>query len=223
MAARLTRFLVARAGEPVSEDELLDTFWPDKDAQAAKRSLQVYLSHARGVLDAPGAAESCLHAAGRAYVLRLDPADVVDASRFETAAAHALGGDDPDRLETVAALWTGEPMPEERYSDWAAGYRERLVDRYVELLAALSAARRRRGDHRGWIDAGRRMLAADPVNERAHRDLMLAYATAGRVGHALRQFLECRRLLVDDLGVEPGHETVALHARILAGAPLSDR
>ena len=46
---------------------------------------------------------------------------------------------------------------------------------------------------------------------------MTAYARAGRTSQALRQFLECRRLLVEELGIEPSSETSALQARILAG------
>ena len=46
---------------------------------------------------------------------------------------------------------------------------------------------------------------------------MLAYARAGRRGHALRQFLACRRALAAELGIEPGAETAALQRRILAG------
>jgi DNA-binding SARP family transcriptional activator len=46
---------------------------------------------------------------------------------------------------------------------------------------------------------------------------MAAYARSGRTSYALRQYLECRRALVSDLGVEPSAETSRLQARILAG------
>jgi DNA-binding SARP family transcriptional activator len=49
------------------------------------------------------------------------------------------------------------------------------------------------------------------------RALITAYARAGRTGHALRQYLECRRELVERLGVEPAEATSRLQARILAG------
>ena len=37
-------------------------------------------------------------------------------------------------LTRARGLWSGEPLPEERYSTWAVGYREHLVDRYVARL-----------------------------------------------------------------------------------------
>jgi DNA-binding SARP family transcriptional activator len=46
---------------------------------------------------------------------------------------------------------------------------------------------------------------------------MLAYARAGRRAHALRQFLGCRKQLVEGLGLEPSDATTALQRRILVG------
>jgi DNA-binding SARP family transcriptional activator len=67
------------------------------------------------------------------------------------------------------------------------------------------------------VSAARRLVDLDPFDEAAHRQLMTAYARAGRRGAALRQYLECRRALVDGLGVEPTAATARLQARILAG------
>jgi len=114
-------------------------------------------------------------------------------------------------------MWRGEPLPEDRYSAWAIPTRERLIDLYVGVLAGLSALEAEREGWIGMIELARRRLAFDPLDEAAHRDLILAYARSGRRGHALRQFLECRRALVDQLGVEPSVATAELHARVLAG------
>jgi len=117
-------------------------------------------------------------------------------------------------------LWAGEPLPEERYSDWAIPWRERLVDQYADLLAALADAHAEAGDHVAGARAARRLVDLDPLNEASHRRLIVAYARTGRRGHALRQFLACRRALVAELGVEPGAETAELQRRVLAGDPV---
>ena len=49
---------------------------------------------------------------------------------------------------------------------------------------------------------------------------MVAYARVGRRGEALRQYMTCRRALVDGLGIEPAEETTALQRRVLAGEPV---
>jgi DNA-binding SARP family transcriptional activator len=62
-----------------------------------------------------------------------------------------------------------------------------------------------------------RLIELDPLDEHAHRQLMTAYARTGRTSRALRQFLDCRKALVEELGIEPSAATSRLQARILAG------
>jgi DNA-binding SARP family transcriptional activator len=219
IAQRLVRFLLTHRGSAASEDELIEAFWPDKSVQAARHSLHVALSSARGVLEVPGAA-SVIVAAERAYRLRLRPRDSVDVDVFERAADAALAAPADERLELLEraeSLWGGEPLPEERYSDWAIPWREALHDRYGAVLDALVHAYLHRGELGGAIEAGRELVALDELNEAAHRTLMRSYARAGRRAPALRQYLECRRLLVAELGIEPAVETSDLQRRILAG------
>jgi DNA-binding SARP family transcriptional activator len=222
VAERLVRLLLCR-DTAVSEDELFEAFWPDRPPASARRGLQVAVSSARTVLDPPDADASRLEAAGRAYRLRLRPGDTHDAAEFARAAQAALAAPRDERraaLSFAASLWGGEPLPEERYSDWSIPWRERLTDRYAEVLAALCDEHAAAGDHLAAADAARRFVELDPLHEGAHRRLIAAYARAGRRGHALRQFLACRRALVEQLGVEPDSETVALQRRVLAGEPV---
>jgi DNA-binding SARP family transcriptional activator len=220
VAQRLVRFLLCRAGGPVIEDDLLAAFWPDASASAARRSLQVAISAARAVLDPPGAQESRLTSAQRTYRLRLRERDIVDADEFEHAAQAALAKTGAGRrpaLQAAAALWGGEPLPEERYTDWAVPWRERLLDRHGAVLGALADAHADAGDLAATVRVARQLVELDPLDEAAHRRLIRALARSGRRGHALRQFLACRHALVTTLGVEPGEETSALQRRLLAG------
>lgn len=148
--------------------------------------------------------------------------DSVDGVEFENAAARALAARGRDRrpaLERAAALWTGEPLPEDRYATWSFAWRERLVQTYGQVLSALLEGYEASGEHHHAIRAAQRLLEVDPLDERAHRRLMVAYARTGRTSYALRQYLECRRALVVELGVEPSAETSRLQARILGGGP----
>ena len=216
-AQRLVRVLLLHRDAAMGEDALFAALWPDKTAAAARRNLQVIVSAARAVLDWPDAKRSVLRVVERSYRLALSERDVVDADEFERAAAAALGANTIALLEAAAGRWTGEPLPGDRYEDWAASGRERLIDLYRRLLDALAIARSAAGDHPGAVDARRRQVELDPLDEGAQRGLMLAYARAGRRGHALRQYLACRRALVDGLGIEPAQETAALQRLILAG------
>ena len=174
----------------------------------------------RSVLDPPGAAESLIASADHAYRLVLGPDDTTDAAEFQAAAGRAVADASAGRpalLEHARSLWGGDPLPEERYSDWATSYREGLIDRYIAVLRALCEHYQRTGAHLDAAEAARELVDLDPLNEDGHRALMTAYARTGRRGHALRQYLECRRALVDALGIEPSEVTAQLQARILAG------
>ena len=65
--------------------------------------------------------------------------------------------------------------------------------------------------------AAKKLVQLDPLNEQANMLLIASYARSGRRGHALRQYLACRRTLLDELGVEPAEETTEMQQRILAG------
>jgi DNA-binding SARP family transcriptional activator len=221
LVARLVRFLLVHRETAVPEDLLFDAFWRDMDPAAARRNLTVALSLARKALDVPGAAESVIHAEGRTHHLRLCPADRVDSDEFEAAAAVGLGAAGPQAvaaLERAEAIWAGDPLPEDRYADWTFAWRERLIDRYAHVLASLTRAYTDAERTEDAIRLARKYVELDPLNEDAQRELMASYARGGRCAHALRQFLACRRALVEQLGIEPSQQTASLQAQILAGA-----
>ncbi|MBI5104136.1 MAG: winged helix-turn-helix domain-containing protein, partial [Solirubrobacterales bacterium] len=223
MAARIVRFLLVHAPAAVPEDVLFEAFWSDRPADAARQHLAVAVSRARKVLDLPGADTSVIEARERTYRLRLRDRDAVDSVAFEHAAARALaerGAGRRTALQRAAELWTGEPLPEDRYASWSLHWRERVLETYGQVLGALVEDHAAAGAHHEVIRTGRRLLEVDPLDERAHRHVMTAYARSGRTSHALRQYLECRRALVVELGVEPSAETAALQAGILAGGPV---
>jgi ATP/maltotriose-dependent transcriptional regulator MalT/DNA-binding SARP family transcriptional activator len=220
---RLVRFLLVHSGQPVPEDLIFEALWPGKPQGSARRSLQVAVSRVRGVVDLPGTETSAIESGDHAYRLVLGGRDSLDADEFRAAADVALGEQGEERramLKRARSLWGGEPLPEERYSDWATAYRERLLDRYIAVLTALVELHEVAGEHNAAAGLARELVDLDPLNEGGHRALITAYARAGRTGHALRQYLECRRALVEQLGIEPAEETSRLQARILAGEPV---
>jgi len=225
MAARVVRFLLTQSPQAgaVPEDVLFEAFWSDRPADAARQHLAVAVSRARKVLDLPGAEQSVIEARERTFRLRLRDQDTIDVAVFEHAALDALAQQGPGRhaaLERAAALWTGEPLPEDRYAPWSLAWRARVTEAYAHVLGALVEASEAAGRHHDAIRSAQALLGVDPLDEAAHRRLMTAYARTGRTSHALRQFVECRHALVTQLGVEPSAQTSAVQARILAGEPV---
>jgi DNA-binding SARP family transcriptional activator len=219
-AAKLVRFLVIHRGTPVPEDAILEALWPGRSVSGARRSLRVAASRARRVLDLPASQRSAIEVAESTYTFALEARDRVDCEEFEAAGSAALAKSGEARvplLQWARSLWTGEPLPQHRYDDWATAWHDGLVDRYVAILGELAAHYATAGEHHAAIAVARELVALDPLDEAAHRSLIAAYARTGKRGQALRQYLGCHRALVEGLGVEPSEETSGLYARILAG------
>lgn len=77
-------------------------------------------------------------------------------------------------------------------------------------------------EHESAPEYARRYLALDPLNEEAHRLLMLLYAHSGQHSAALRQYRECVRILDEELGVPPVEETTHLYQAILSRGALPE-
>jgi ATP/maltotriose-dependent transcriptional regulator MalT/DNA-binding SARP family transcriptional activator len=217
---RLVRFLLVHRGAPVPEERILEALWPDRPADKARSALQVAVSRARQVLDPAGAAGSAIRYGDRAYLLELEDRDRVDSERFAAVATDALATVGLPRrgaLEAAAGLWTGTPLPEEEYADWVVVWREGLEALLHHVLVALAEEHRAAGDELAVAAVARRLVALDPLDEGAHRMLITAHARTGRRSLALRQYLECRRLLVEGMGLEPDADTTGLQRRVLAG------
>jgi predicted ATPase/DNA-binding SARP family transcriptional activator len=216
----LLALLLLDAGRTVSSARLIDELWAESPPAGAANALQSLVSRLRTAIE-PVAVE--LAAGG----YRLDvPPDVVDTGRFELLAAEGrrvLAGGDPrlaaDRLREALALWRGEPLADLTGAGFAGAAVARLgrlrlaamedrieadlaTGRATELLAELEA-----------------LVAAHPLDERLRGLLMRSLYAAGRPANALALFAETRRLLADELGVDPSPELDRLHTAMLRRDP----
>ena len=75
------------------------------------------------------------------------------------------------------------------------------------------------GEHRELVPPLRSALADNPFRERLWAQLMLALYRSGRQADALETFQEARRVLAEELGLEPGPELRRVQEAILAHDP----
>jgi len=103
------------------------------------------------------------------------------------------------------------------FEEWVLPERERLRQKMLQALYRLAAFYTARGHYARGIDYTTRLLALEPWHEEVHQQMMLLLALSGQRSAALNQFEVCRRLLADELGVQPNRDTVDLHHRIARG------
>lgn len=104
------------------------------------------------------------------------------------------------------------------FEEWALVQREQLHRRALTALSNLAAYHEHRADFEAALRSCERQLALDPWREEAHQQMMRILVRSGQRSAALAQYESCRRILAQELGVEPSPETRALYEQIRTGA-----
>ena len=146
----------------------------------------------------------------------------LDADRCErlyTTARTALSAGDPARaaaqLRVAAALWQGPPLAEFTYEPFAHATIARLEELRVSCQEELIEAELALGRHAEIVSELEALVRRQPLRERFRAQLMLALYRCGRQAEALDAFQQARRMLVDELAVEPSEALRALEQAIL--------
>jgi DNA-binding SARP family transcriptional activator len=112
------------------------------------------------------------------------------------------------------------------YDDWALMERERMRQRLLHALEALSRMLARRGRCGEAIEAAMLAVTSEPLRESAQRVLLEAYLAEGNWIEAQRQYDTYRRLLARELGIEPHVSLRALVGHVAQArrpTPATDR
>jgi class 3 adenylate cyclase len=214
--------LVLEANRVVARDRLIDALWGEEPPETAVTAVQVYVSRLRKVLPA-----GALVTRPPGYLLATD-ADSIDVTRFERLVAEgreALDGGDAELASSLfveaLALWRGPPLAE--FSEpFARIERGRLEELHVAALEDRIEADLARGGRVPLIGELEALIAEHPHRERLRGQLMLALYRAGRQAEALETYQEGRRILADELGLEPTESLKELQRLILAHEPSLD-
>jgi DNA-binding SARP family transcriptional activator/DNA-binding beta-propeller fold protein YncE len=216
--------LLLHANEVVPSERLIDQLWGDTPPPTAAKTVQVYVSQLRKSLR-NGEADGPLLTRGRGYVLHVRPGEL-DLERFERALAagrDALDADAPARaaelLRDGLALWRGPPLADFAYEPFAQAEIARLEEMRLTAVEQRIEADLALGRHADVVGELEALVAAHPLREGLRRQLMVALYRCGRQAEALDAYRDGRRLLVDELGIEPSTALRELNDAILAQDP----
>lgn len=214
-ARGLVKLLALTPGHSLHREQVIEALWPDRQPTAASNNLRQALFVARRALDSCGD-DGATRLELTHDVLALATERLrIDVEEFEAAAAEAERAPSVARHQAAIALYHGELLPEDRFDEWAAARRLALSERHITLLVDLARLLDDESDHAAAITALQQALVAEPLHERAHRELMRVYALTGRRQRALAQFHRLRESLRREFADEPDDETRRLYQDIL--------
>ncbi|MCT9105921.1 NB-ARC domain-containing protein [Streptomyces mirabilis] len=213
--------LLLREGRTATSGELIDALWGEESPPQALAAVRTYASRLRKALD-PGV----LISESGGYAIRLAASD----SSLDLAEAKELAADAEkakhsgdlcsarDLLNRALGLWDGEPLASVP-GPYAETQRARLDEWRLQLLESRLDMDLEQGCHAEAVSELTALTAAHPLRERLRELLMLALYRSGRQAEALAVYADTRRLLADELGVDPRPGLKELQQRILQADP----
>ena len=216
----LMAMLALHPGHVVPADQLVDGLWGENPPPAVRNGLQGLVSKLRRLLGSAG----LITMRGGGYALDVAP-DAVDVHRFEQLVAQgrnaATSGDLARAVELLReadAMWRGAALTEFAYDEFASGVTTRLSELRLAAMEERLDAELQLG-HAGVVAELETLVASHPLRERLRGLLMVALYRSGRQAEALRAYRDGRRILGEELGLDPDPELQRLESAILAQDP----
>ncbi len=224
----LLAILLTRANYVVSRDRLIDDLFGEEPREAAGNLLQVYVSRLRKALE-PGRERrqqtGIVVTKAPGYLVRVEPGEL-DLERFERLAEEgreALAESVPEiarqRLVEALGLWRGPALADFALEPFAQGEARRLDELRLVVLEDRIEAELALGRHDTLVGELESLVSEHPLRERLRGQLMLALYRSGRQAEALDAYQATRRVLVDELGIEPTARLHELERAILRQDP----
>lgn len=221
------KYLLLHRQQRITKEVLMEQFWPEATADAARNNLNVAIYGLRQALRNGYPEFSHVLFQDDCYFLNPEMEIWVDVEQFESiyqkACQKMLQGNTAvviPNLHAAELLYQGELLAEDRYEDWPAARRQKLQTDYIQLLTCLCDHYYATEQYASCITFGNKLLGVEPCHEITHRLLMRAYARQRQGYLALRQYHQCVELLAEELAVPPAPTTTQLYEAIRSHEPI---
>jgi DNA-binding SARP family transcriptional activator/tetratricopeptide (TPR) repeat protein len=215
--------LLVRAGQVVAADTLAETVWDGAPPAGAAATLRSHVMRLRRVLGPRAGARVATRYPGYLVQAGEQEVDLLTFGRLcDGGGAAAQAGDWARACEVLGealALWRGAPLADIPSESLHRDEVPRLEQMRLQAVEWRIDAGLRLGWHGALVAELQSLVTQFPLRERFHSQLMLALYRCGRQGDALAAYQEARRLLIAELGAEPGAELRELHQCIIAADP----
>jgi DNA-binding SARP family transcriptional activator len=212
--------LLVQAGQVVGTDTLIDALWGERPPRTATNTVQAYVSRLRRLVGA-----KVLTTRPRGYELAVGDDDI-DAGVFQQQVLRGrreLAAGRPAKAGTALgralALWdTPQPvLADVPLTPWVEARAVQLEQLRLGAVEDYAEARLQLGQHADLVEELGHLAREHPLRERRWALLMTALERCGHRAEALDAYQRARRVLTEELGLEPGQQLRDLQQEILAG------
>ena len=204
-------------------DGIAEALWGTTPPPSAPVTVRNYVKRLRQSLRDAGLARISTRPGG--YLIDVDAGEL-DVARFEVLLGSARAAARDGSWNQAAAdaraallLWRGEPLADVESEVLAAREVPRLAELRLQALEARIDADLHLGRQSEVSAELQRLVSVHPLREHLHAQLILALYRCGRQGQALAAYQHARRVLAEELGVEPGTRLRELHRQVLDSDP----
>jgi DNA-binding SARP family transcriptional activator/streptogramin lyase len=212
----LLAVLLLNGREVVSTDRLIDALWEDEPPASALNSVHVYVSQLRKALG-----DGRLETHGHGYRIALER-EQIDLGRFERLLGEGrelLAAGDAGRaaevLRAALALWRGPPLSDFASEPFSHAEIARLEELRLAALEERIEADLALGRQAELVSELEALVCRHPLRERLRAQLMVSLYRSGRQAEALAAYEQARRMLAEELGLDPGRTLQELERAIL--------
>jgi len=208
--------LAVEADEPHSREKLAGLLWPDFPDRSALNNVRYALSNLRKAIGDRDAQPPFL-------LITIDTLQFNRNSNYDLDVdtfAESVESNSIERLNQAVALYRGQFLEgfaiddSAAFEEWVVVKREQLQRKMLLALRRLADHHEGLGEYEQALQYAWRLVELEPWQEEGHQQLMRILALNGQRSAALAQYETCRRLLANELGVEPSAETTALYHNI---------
>ena len=230
---QLLQLLLIEQGRSLHEEVIVETLWPDSDPAKSVPILRTCVKDLRRALDShhDSKGPSYIGYANEHYRLDLPDGSTVDTIEFEDLLIKAgfrqpttpiRSQDQENILGSAAAMYRGELLPEERFEAYAVEYRERLLQKFLDLSVARAQFLMAKGKTAEAIAALERGLQLDPLWGEGVREMMAARVKNGELYRAFHTYRAYEKRLQQELAISPDQSLTEYFDELVASLSLAE-
>ncbi len=212
-AREVLYFLLAHR-EGATPEALREAIWPDLSPSRSRDALKSAIYQLRTALPRELIE---LHGRQRYQINRNVVQLNYDVERFHDQLDHVSDG--IEAYYTAFDLYHG-PYLHQSENAWSSALRAYLEQRYLQALQSVAKACTQQSFYTDALNLYQRILTLTPLDEVAHAGIMRCQVALGNRAAAIEQYHNLRRILDEELGInpEPDSEAEQIYRQILAAS-----